>query len=339
MRLAGYPVGYIPEKFDPPSKLTFHHPFNVDSLGGHSLRELLYDNQWMNDKLNPQGYVSPYDFSDPEDLSKDSSELKILLIGDSYTLGYDANPLDSSFAVILNEKLDLKVYNTGVFGMDPVQYRLMAERFIPQIQPDRVVIPICLQNDLMCYQRKPRPFAPLWYKVEGFSYMATEIFDGEKVIQFSSFQESYDWYLEMYTLLGKSAPLYERLLGKTALGTMLLLPQKIKTFESKTNSIENQYPHTRNELKRIQEICHEQGVPVIFLAIPSPVDLQDGEDIRKKYGFALDGLGVHYPPQDLLSESDYNSVSISGHFINSGHAKFAEFIYEAIQASTSPDNK
>lgn len=96
---------------------------------------------------------------------------KVLLIGDSFTWGNSAQPLNNCFADELLSK-GYVVYNTGISGADPGQYLTIAKQYIPLLQPDYVVTNFYLGNDILCksidakfyyFSRTVIPYQPFQY--------------------------------------------------------------------------------------------------------------------------------------------------------------------------------
>ena len=330
LRYHDFPIGYIPDTFDPPSNPVYSSPYFVDSTGVHSMNECqikVWDEYLF---LNEDGFNSPYEFTAEETAGDSADHLRVLLLGDSYAMGFDSRPLDSSFANILDRKPELKIYNTGIQGMDLVQYRLVLEKYLDIIEPDLVLVSICLENDIAIYEREPRPGIPIWVQVEGFLELATEVLDHGEVVYFDSEQEVMDWYVQHYTLLGPDQSLIERWLGKTALGTNIYLPLRLRWSEKQNNSRENKEFYTKNELQKLIEICETNSVPLKMFAIPSKEDAVENLNLEEKYGFVFSGLDVVFPKQGDFVAGDYSESKINTHFNNHGHRKFAEIVHQKL---------
>jgi lysophospholipase L1-like esterase len=77
---------------------------------------------------------------------------RIMIIGDSFTYGWGVN-IEQSWPKILESNLiasgfDLEIYNLGQPGDDPVDYANIAEKAIPILNPDVVVIAVLEGDDL-----------------------------------------------------------------------------------------------------------------------------------------------------------------------------------------------
>jgi len=216
VRIMGHAPGVFAKIMTPVEKV---EPFNVfvsDSLGivSYALDSEVFPGKVINNK----GFPSIYDFVEEE---KTPGVKRVMIIGDSYVDGWGAYSKDASFAGSLDLHEDLKVFNFGVGGTDPVQYRLVLENYIELIDPDLVIVAIYLGNDILPYERKPRPDIPHIFPVKNCGWLASELFDGDEVIQFGTPQEAYDWYYNNLTLWGPDRSLLKKVISKSALLSIL----------------------------------------------------------------------------------------------------------------------
>jgi hypothetical protein len=77
----------------------------------------------------------------------DPKKTSIAVIGDSFVWGASANPITKSFPDLLNAA-GYQVFNLGIPGTGPIQYRALAERYAPIIRPDFVLVALYLGNDI-----------------------------------------------------------------------------------------------------------------------------------------------------------------------------------------------
>lgn len=83
----------------------------------------------------------------------ETDKTKLFLLGDSFTWGLNVDPITNSFPDLLTAK-GYAVFNSGIVGADPAQYLAIAEKYIPRVKPDVVVVNYFLGNDHLHYHRQ-----------------------------------------------------------------------------------------------------------------------------------------------------------------------------------------
>ena len=75
---------------------------------------------------------------------------KILVLGDSFTWGIGVSDQER-FTELLESRLGKKwqVVNAAVSGFSPIQYLLQVEQLVHLVQPEYIVIALCLGNDVV----------------------------------------------------------------------------------------------------------------------------------------------------------------------------------------------
>lgn len=91
-------------------------------------------------RVNADGYRSP-PFDQPDD-----GRTSLMFLGDSFTWGDSADPLDKSYPDLVRAA-GFRVHNLGIGGVGVRQYRAEAEIYIPRIKPDVVCVMFYPAND------------------------------------------------------------------------------------------------------------------------------------------------------------------------------------------------
>ncbi|GIV32505.1 MAG: hypothetical protein KatS3mg031_0040 [Chitinophagales bacterium] len=252
---------------------------------------------------------------------EDSFSRSILFIGDSFTWGLNARPIDQCFVDRIGRESSFICFNAGIPGADPAQYALIASRYVPVLKPDYTVVTVYLANDLMDVPRKIIPGLPLYFQTN--AGWLPSFFRGR---YFLTAEESYAFARQQFI----PEQTWKKLLLKTGIGTALLsVSMKISEYrdwERRTrSSVTNQY------LQSIREVCAREGSRLfIFIVPPRQTDVNssfthnpDGY-IKKKYPALTKGLEeyIHVIP---VRKEHYDSA-VDGHFNNDGHRIAAGFI-------------
>jgi len=329
--LQGYQPAVFETVFVPTTSPEFEPIFQADSIGitsyhqnGSRLR--IPSDQYFG--LNPQGFFSPYDFI--KDTSALEDEVKVMLIGDSYTEGCCAEPKAFSFAQSLDREPNVKAYNLGIGGTDPVQYRLVLEKYLPIIKPDQVLVFIYAGNDLLTHAKKPRPHIPQNIAIRGQGLLKSEVIHGDSVYQFHIPEEAYNWHIQNLTLLGENRSIWKRIIRKSAVLSQLYFHLSIAPKINQNDPVLNRLPYTNMELKRMNEFAKQNGTDMLFLLIPSVNDVMDQVNLWEKYGFAFEGLSWSYPDIKKFWVGDYDGLTIDAHFNNVGHLKYYFFLHDLL---------
>lgn len=247
---------------------------------------------------------------------------KILLLGDSFTFGYSAQNLTSSFADILLAK-GYAVFNTGISGADPAQYLQVARKYIAELKPDYVIVNFYMGNDIVYFNRTPQPHTPIHYATN-----AGNLLSCPGGIYFSTAGESYKFVVAHYTIP------HDYLLGRicattaiTTLGWKVLSklnkvttnPRMYDAYWQKVHQMETTEPACNAQLQAIQQLALANHTQFLLLAIPDLKwpGLRKVEDVPGLFK----GLPYAVPP---VTENDYKHAD--GHYNDEGHRKHAEYI-------------
>ena len=324
MKEKGYQIGRLApfwETLSDYDSLVVKHEYFTDSLGIYRAVPAYWNQPGTQTPVNDQGFRGrPFE--------RDSSESHhVFLIGDSYTWGSHASPLDSSFADLIEQNPGWGVFNGGIPGTDPAQYAKMAEEYVPKLKPEFTAVLFFMANDLMAMRRPVVPNKDLFFLTQKGWFPAW--YKGE---YFDSLEEAVQFQKKRYELHGS----FEKLFVKTALGTFLLgLPFRMEEQRDwelkKLGEIPNQYLH------EIKKTCKENGSEFMVFVIPSPYsDLEANMYERKeKYFFQkYPGLftGLEGNTFVLPVVNKHYLPLPDGHFNNEGHKATSRFIISILES-------
>ncbi len=277
--------------------------------------------QYVRQPINAHGFKS-VDFNADE-----TSKKKVLIIGDSHAFGHSCANLTSGFADVLLTK-DYMVYNTGLSGADPVQYEVVARRFIPELKPDFVLVNLFLENDVVYHHRPLQPYQPyLWVTNAGHLFTCPE------GIFFNSPDEAYRNMLRHFfiprtntvntfcastvitTFIWRALQKYSYVVNNST--------PEFAVYDEQVRAMKSTKPYTNIHVKQIQEIAAAHGAACFVFTIPQKTRF--GLKGVKDFPHLLDDITFH--ECDFLS-SDY--AEIGGHLNEQGHSKFADFVIETI---------
>jgi len=247
---------------------------------------------------------------------KDSTKQNILFLGDSYTWGSQAEPISKCF-VELVEKEGYNVYNTGIPGADPPQYYAIAQEYIPRLHPDIVCMMLYAGNDFISQDRKVEPYKNL-YHITNAGWLSPYI-NNEYV---ASPEKVYHYYLKKYSI-SKESPLWERLIAKSVIGTLILsIPERLKEKKAwqKSTSIAVNY------VKLIKQVCDDNYISFHLFLIPLHTEIS--EKIYTEYASIFKPFTVNIP--ENICKKDFLPWP-NGHLTNEGHQKYAKCILKAIK--------
>ena len=124
-------------------------------------------NTWYTDSEGVYKANRDFDWTDGEQINQDgfrsiefkhyeTDRKKILFLGDSFTWGGNAKPIQNCFVDQVG-RAGYLVFNTGIPGTAPNQYAFLAEKYVPLLKPDIVMTMICMSNDI---NFSPQPMVP-----------------------------------------------------------------------------------------------------------------------------------------------------------------------------------
>ncbi len=245
---------------------------------------------------------------------------KVLFLGDSFTWGSSAQPIEECFADGV-ERAGYWTYNGGMPGTDPQQYALLAEIHVPRLKPDVVAVCLYLGNDLKNYAVPPRPHRNLYYAssvglLRGYDDRGRYFADGRQAVG----------YFRKHTC-GCTENVLEDFLYKTVVGRAVYglfhLRGRIRPDPQRQWVVEC--------LKRIERVCRDHGARFLLFLIPNKAAKKNERNLRLVRSFP--GFSPHYPPG--IGRGDYRPDP-DNHFNNEGHGKFAAFFLDVLKAEGLP---
>jgi colanic acid/amylovoran biosynthesis glycosyltransferase len=286
-------------------------------------------------EINSEGFFSSVEYTAAAmDEIHSSGKKIVMLIGDSYTQGCCADSYDLSFAQLLNQSDEYEVLNFGIAGADPVQYRLIVEKYAPLLKPDLIVVVVYGGNDILEYNRTPKPFVPNSYPIKNGPWLNSEgpIYLTKQGTYFKNFNEAKAHYFEYFSLWSDDASFFEKMVRYS-----VILSRPYMKYKSGRRFREIEYqmppkwdnlPYSKQNLEALSRIATLQNIPVQFALIPSPSDVSSNTKLRKKYDFVFGEN--HYDVPSKLRVNYYDGMSNGNHFNNQGHQKYADFLRKLI---------
>lgn len=249
-----------------------------------------------------------------------TKKTKVLLIGDSFTWGHSTSNKSFSFANELLAK-DYIVYNTGISGADATQYKAIAEKYIPILKPDIVILNFFMGNDISYYKRELKPYQPIFYSTNAGNLMSNQ-----NGIEYATAQEAYDnimkaSYMPTNTLVRKIA-------SKTVISTFAWIVwwkiglanyQTPKQFTAK----KHKKPTCNQEIQDIVAISKKHQARFELIAIP---DFLYNQTKVQDFPYLFENIEYKMSPvlEDAYKMSD-------GHFNEKGHLEYADFLDKLIK--------
>lgn len=285
-------------------------------------------------KINEQGFRGDWNYTEESvDSIKAKGKKVIMIVGDSFVEGCCATNVRKSFPDLLITN-NSEVMNFGISASDPVHYRLIVERYLDSLKPDYLVISVFLGNDILAYDKTPKPGVPTSYPFISNKWLMSEKpfwLTGKFNEPFQDWEQAYTFYLDHYTLKGKKRNFIERLLSYSVITSKLYLG--VEHFFQKRKVVDQlvvfeEPPFTYQNLLAIQNISKKAGVPCFFVAIPSAKDVSDFDNLKTKYAYVFNDLPWNMPK---LSKNHYDGSTDASHFNDDGHKIYAKFLRKLLK--------
>ncbi len=338
LRMVGYKAGVIEDFYFHRGEVQYDSLLYADEVGiTHIVDgvELIVDGE-----INSEGFLSSVEFTaESMDSIRESGKKIIMLIGDSYAQGCCADSYNYSFANLINQSDDYEVLNFGIPGADPVQYRLIVEKYAPILKPDLILVTVYGGNDILEYDRTAKPFIPIAYPIKNGPWLNSEgpIYLTKQGTYFKDFNEAKAHYFEYFSLWSDESSFFE----KTIRYSVILSRPYMKWKTSKQyNKIKYQMPdkldhmpYSKENLISLSAFASNLKIPIQYTLIPSPSDVISNLNLRKKYNFVFGEIS--YGVSDKLVIEDYDGDADANHFNNQGHQKYAIYLTTLIDAKLS----
>jgi len=322
MRIIGYKPGDMKPNwlnFHPVDTLIDMHPLYVNEKGFVVANE--------KEIGIPGIYINEDGFRNKEFDSISGKKKKLLLLGDSFTWGMSAQPIDSCYADILGRESGYEVINTGISGTDIYQYEGIAKWLVPEIKPDIVLLFFFVGNDLVKKPRTLIPFKPLYYYTNAGSIDA-EI-DNK---YFSSAKDAYYYIMEEKYYMGNPKNVFEWCISKSViLSRLYSLRFRLKEKMEYENRLNDLYL-TTSVLDNIKSICENNSAKLMFISIP---EIKEADMTIEQYRAKYNNLFNH----DLLKdywripqcEKSWFNPYPDAHLNNKGHRAYADFVMKCLK--------
>ena len=264
-----------------------------------------------------------------------TDKIKILILGDSFAYGMEANNILDGFADLLSTK-GYVVYNTGIGGADLPQYHAICARYISEIKPDIVIVNVYLGNDITFLNRPLIPYVPILFPTN-----AGNLYSFQEGVQFYSPESVYEHVLKMMSIKIEDRFL-SNFAAKTRIGTLvwyyLCSKDLIHNCENEyytkfiIDEIGLDYDINCHYLEKIRLLSEANGAKLITSIIPQSINLNIPEnDLNEQLS------GFDYELINGLTERDY--ARLDGHFNNQGYRKYADFLDSLIQIRIAEKDK
>ena len=340
LRLFGMKAGTLIDDFKIEETPVYEPRFKVDELGINYINENA-TSLMLGSKINKQGFRDYINYT-PEivDSIKNQTEKQVvMIIGDSYVEGCCPDTVTNSFPDIINRNTNFKVLNMGISGTDPLQYELIVKKYLPLLKPDKAVVVFYFGNDILTFERKATPYAPLTFPFKNNKWLfgvAPNHLSQKLNYSFKSADEAYQFYIDKYTLTGSDRNFVERCFSYSVIFSKIYLyvehRNARKLWESKGIVYNwDGFDIAHKRLVAIQKTADSLDIDVLFVGIPSPEEIANNENLRDKYKSLFKEIKWDVPTN--LTKEDYDGMDISNHFNNNGHKKYAEFLKRIIETS------
>ncbi len=305
-----------------------HHPDHIfalrpNSAGAHTITSNSRLPHTVKVSISNQG------LRDREYGPKRPDEFRILVLGDSYTMGHGLTP-GETYPKVLELLLNAKnaspritVINAGASGYSPWQERgMLVERGLP-LNPDLVILQLFPANDIAgCYARENARLNAIHPDWERRLELYRRYAELPARIEIAA-QQHFTTYAHLATLGSGNPPLYNflaslRLFPKSTRINIVPLsnrqPEREACLDSWYPDLEKAWKCFVDDLAGIKSICDEKNIPLIAFCHPDSMSIQDS------FWSALnDGRDVNrYIPHKDIDETEKALYRLDIRFIRMG---------------------
>jgi len=279
--------------------------------------------------VNRQGFHDAQDFVAGDDFDE---RMRILMLGDSFTLGLSAEPGKSYVETIEANFPQSIVWNTGISGTATKQALASFQTYAPALQPQLAILGFYMNDFLenmlpvdhhiIEIDQNNRGFRRKRYDIDERSGAVTEL-DDEAL------------YYQHYGVEPPGSEL-ERLIGRTRLGS--LLPRFFKArmrqdemrYRRASPPVSQSVDITRRYLKALRDAAAAQDTALLVLLIPDQEDLPSPTPYYQNALAIMTELEMPYlNPSHALDIRDYMPPS-DGHWNTAGHQKVGNMLSDCL---------
>lgn len=343
LRFAGHKAGVSNNKMYPVAEVIYEPLFQADDSG---ITSFVKDSPILpiGYEINDQGFRSDLNFDKKtiDSLKITKNQQVVFLVGDSYTEGCCAFPIKHSFSNKLVEQEQEILLNFGVGATGLMQYKLIVDKYVPDLHPDLVIVAFYLGNDIMYHKRPTVPNIPLVYPIKNYNWLNAYgppyYMENQSKNHLASPEEAYTFYIDNYTLWSKKATTFEKILRKSVLCSKVYLGikeyyHKARWGLQKNIKDDDDVKITNALLREMKATCSLHDINMVVIGIPSPKDVASQVNLEEKYGKYFSDVSTIFPDISRFSMEDYDGLETGNHFNNLGHQKFYEFMRETLQNS------
>ncbi len=279
--------------------------------------------QFVSSPINTDGFRSV------EFKQYGNSKPKILLIGDSFTWGHSATLKSGSFADIMLAR-GYTVYNCGISGTDVAQYLAVAQKYIPLLKPDVVIVNFFLGNDINYFKREVKPYVNAFFPTNAGNLMACP-----HGTYFKDMHEAYCFNLQLYEI-AEDENMFNYVMSKSVITTLMwkiLLKAgivnygaQVRNYFNVNEKIKYDKPYCNTELTVLKSIAGQNNARLILSSIPEVYRFTF--NTKKDFPGLFEGL--EYVEMEVTKE-DYKLDD--GHFNDRGHTRYADFLIRQIEGN------
>lgn len=276
--------------------------------------------------FNNLGFADSDDFVASAELARGP---RIIVLGDSFTHGFTADPGKSYVETVESLLPAAAVWNLGISGTSVNQAHASYRHIAPLMKPQLTILAFFPWNDFLENSQAYTEVAATHMREASVAIVRTQLFDRRGAAWFTDAQTVLR-YLE-HDLRPPPNEL-ERLLGMTRLGSLFLRGLDMLSPLFAESAWQSQVKATRGYLRALQDEVAANGSQLLTLVIPAKADFVNPP---REYTAAIDlfaELGIPYMllKDELRVEEDY--MVEDGHWNNAGHGKVGEIVADCVEA-------
>ncbi len=265
---------------------------------------------------------------------QDTLKERVMIIGDSYTFGFDAYPWDSSFCDMLPQlDTNLNVFNAGIPGADLATYENCVRIYTPIIRPKFIIVNLN-KGDIVQYNKvlQANENNDIYITNKGILFKENYHFKSDSLIVYSDYKNAYSYLKQNYTHHRFPNSLIKFLFNNSALLTLSIIVMDSRLeFATSSDIHSKRYKKENCSTSYIQKIIEhgqENNATTIFSVIPGPPPFDKNTEISRVQLLA-GNQKINYP--DSLQETHYFKEKNKNHFNNLGHFIYAEHLLRLLR--------